>query len=141
MAGSPGFASSSVDSAFASLRPALMPLRFWRSAPTKPTTGTANNVVGDLLHTAGVLVFFAIDGRWAVSLGELDTVARGRRTAVHRVYETADGRFVTLGALESKFWSNFCEAVGRPEWISAPQRPARPMPVTQALWKASIPAA
>lgn len=43
-------------------------------------------------------VFFAIDGRWAVSLGELDTVARGRRTAVHRVYETADGRAIEDGA-------------------------------------------
>ena len=43
-------------------------------------------------------VFFAIDGRWAVPLGEADTVARGRRAAVHRVYETADGRPIEDGA-------------------------------------------
>jgi len=29
------------------------------------------------------------------------------------VYETADGEYVTLAALEPKFWSTFCEAVGR----------------------------
>lgn len=32
------------------------------------------------------------------------------------IYETADGRYMALGALEPKFWSDFCEAVGRPEW-------------------------
>lgn len=32
------------------------------------------------------------------------------------VYETVDGRFLTLAALEPKFWRNFCRAVGRPEW-------------------------
>lgn len=43
-------------------------------------------------------VFYAIDGRWAVPLGEADTVARGRRAAVHRVYETPDGRPLSDGA-------------------------------------------
>jgi len=31
------------------------------------------------------------------------------------VYRTADDRFVALGAVEPKFWVNFCEAAGRPE--------------------------
>lgn len=43
-------------------------------------------------------VFFAIDGRFAVALGEADELARGRRTAIHRVYETADGRTIEPGA-------------------------------------------
>jgi crotonobetainyl-CoA:carnitine CoA-transferase CaiB-like acyl-CoA transferase len=30
------------------------------------------------------------------------------------VYECADGRYVTLAALEPKFWQTFCEAVDRP---------------------------
>lgn len=42
-------------------------------------------------------VFFSIDGRWAVPLGEHDATPRGRRTAVHRVYETADGRAIEDG--------------------------------------------
>ncbi len=42
--------------------------------------------------------FFTIDGRWAVPLSELDEIPRGRRTAVHRVYETPDGRPIEDGA-------------------------------------------
>ena len=38
--------------------------------------------------------------------------------AVYRVYATSDGRFITLGAQEPKFWENFCDAVGRPDWVS-----------------------
>ena len=33
------------------------------------------------------------------------------------VYETADGRYVTLAALEPKFWATFCEAVDCEELI------------------------
>ncbi|MGE0786716.1 MAG: alpha-2-macroglobulin [Sandaracinaceae bacterium] len=43
-------------------------------------------------------VFFSIDGRYAVALSDADHVARGRATAVHRVYETADGRAIEPGA-------------------------------------------
>ncbi|MBO8162318.1 MAG: CoA transferase [Brevibacillus sp.] len=34
----------------------------------------------------------------------------------YNVYETADGRYVALAALEEKFWHNFCHAVGREDW-------------------------
>jgi len=33
----------------------------------------------------------------------------------YSVYEAADGRYMTLAALEPQFFVNFCEAVGRPE--------------------------
>ncbi|WP_226040159.1 CaiB/BaiF CoA-transferase family protein [Natrinema sp. DC36] len=35
------------------------------------------------------------------------------------VYEAADGRYVTLAALEPKFWEAFCEETGREELIDA----------------------
>ncbi|MFE7061338.1 CaiB/BaiF CoA transferase family protein [Sutcliffiella sp. NPDC057660] len=35
------------------------------------------------------------------------------------IYKTKDGRFITLGALEPKFWVNFCDAVDRQEWKTA----------------------
>ncbi|HLI11857.1 MAG TPA: CoA transferase [Alphaproteobacteria bacterium] len=39
--------------------------------------------------------------------------------ASYNVYVTADGRFVSLGIVrERKFWSNFCEAVGRSDLIA-----------------------
>lgn len=47
--------------------------------------------------------------------------------ACYRIYRTADGRFVTLGALEPKFWRGFCAAVGRPDWI---ERQSDPLPQT-----------
>lgn len=34
----------------------------------------------------------------------------------YQVYETADGHYVALAALEEKFWHNFCRAVGREDW-------------------------
>jgi crotonobetainyl-CoA:carnitine CoA-transferase CaiB-like acyl-CoA transferase len=41
-----------------------------------------------------------------------DTPLTGRY-ACYQVYPTKDGRHMSLGALEPKFWKNFCEAVGR----------------------------
>jgi crotonobetainyl-CoA:carnitine CoA-transferase CaiB-like acyl-CoA transferase len=35
----------------------------------------------------------------------------------YNVYETADGRFMSLGALEPKFWENFCRRIGRQDLI------------------------
>jgi crotonobetainyl-CoA:carnitine CoA-transferase CaiB-like acyl-CoA transferase len=34
----------------------------------------------------------------------------------YRIYATADGRHMALGALEPKFFANFCNAAGVPEW-------------------------
>lgn len=46
-------------------------------------------------------------------------------------FECADGRFIALGAMERKFFSNFCELVGRPDlldralWDSVDGEPLR----------------
>ena len=37
----------------------------------------------------------------------------------YSLYETKDGRHVSLAALEPKFWQNFCEALGRDDWLQA----------------------
>ncbi len=37
--------------------------------------------------------------------------------AYYQVYPTADGGHIMLGALEPKFWRNFCEAAGRSDLI------------------------
>ena len=39
------------------------------------------------------------------------------RYACYQVYPTKDGRYMSLGALEPKFWKNFCEAIKRPDLI------------------------
>jgi crotonobetainyl-CoA:carnitine CoA-transferase CaiB-like acyl-CoA transferase len=38
-------------------------------------------------------------------------------SACYTIYETADGEWLALGALESKFWHRFCERIGRPDLI------------------------
>ena len=35
--------------------------------------------------------------------------------ARYNVYETSDGQWLALGALEAKFWIAFCEKIGRPD--------------------------
>jgi len=36
----------------------------------------------------------------------------------YNVYETSEGKFMTLGALEPKFWANFCRKVDRDDLIA-----------------------
>lgn len=36
----------------------------------------------------------------------------------YNIYETSDHKFMTLGALEPKFWENFCRRVGREDLIA-----------------------
>ena len=70
-----------------------------------------------------------LDGSFAwlpVAFGEF--VAQGKEPeaghsfltggyACYRVYETRDGRYMGLGALESQFWESFCKAVDREDFI------------------------
>ena len=45
--------------------------------------------------------------------------------ACYRIYETADGRYLTVGALEPKFFLRLCELIERPELARAPPRRRR----------------
>lgn len=35
----------------------------------------------------------------------------------YSIYETKDGRYVALAALEPNFWENFCAAIGKIDWL------------------------
>jgi alpha-methylacyl-CoA racemase len=50
---------------------------------------------------------------WAMFPGTPDLAG-----ACYTLYETADGRWLALGALEPKFWRGFCERIGRPDLMS-----------------------
>jgi len=43
--------------------------------------------------------------------------------ARYNVYETSDGKWLALGALEAKFWSAFCEKIGRPDLAAIDDTP------------------
>ncbi len=58
-------------------------------------------------------------------------MARGASTLTggvvcYNIYETADGGYVTLSALEPEFWAAFCRAVGREDWLDLQFAPAVP---------------
>ncbi len=40
------------------------------------------------------------------------------RFACYAVYETRDGRYLTIGAYEQHFWATLCRHFGREEWIA-----------------------
>jgi crotonobetainyl-CoA:carnitine CoA-transferase CaiB-like acyl-CoA transferase len=94
-------------------------------------TGQGASLDVSLMET--VLAWQALPFTAALRGGEL-APTRGQGllnggAAFYRLYETADGRFVSLGAIEPKFWANFCKAVGRDDWIA---RQGEPLP-QQAL--------
>jgi alpha-methylacyl-CoA racemase len=44
----------------------------------------------------------------------------------YQVYETLDGEYMTLAALEPRFWAAFCQAVGREDLVGEHAAPALP---------------
>ena len=48
----------------------------------------------------------------------------GGRAPGYGVYQTQDGRFIALGAVEDRLWNGLCEAVGRPDLATSPAAPA-----------------
>lgn len=48
---------------------------------------------------------------------DADIISLRGESACYRVYICADGEAVALGAVEAKFWANFCRAVDKTEWI------------------------
>ncbi|WP_253693610.1 CaiB/BaiF CoA transferase family protein [Weizmannia acidilactici] len=53
--------------------------------------------------------------------------------ACYGVYETKDGRWLAVGALEPKFWANFCNGIMRPDLI-----PLQNEPIVQEKLKREI---
>jgi alpha-methylacyl-CoA racemase len=60
-------------------------------------------------------------------------------SARYNVYQTADGEWIALGALEEKFWSAFCQRIGRPDLAQMQDMPgeaqARALADVRALMK------
>jgi crotonobetainyl-CoA:carnitine CoA-transferase CaiB-like acyl-CoA transferase len=46
--------------------------------------------------------------------------------ACYRIYATADGRYLTVGALEPKFWRRLCELLERPDLVERAFEPELP---------------
>ena len=73
----------------------------------------------DVSMTDGSLAWLAMVAAQYLCDGVVPERGRGSLTggfACYLPYEAADG-YITCGALEPKFWRNFCEGVGRPDLI------------------------
>ena len=71
----------------------------------------------DLSITHSVLMLNALAAAHHLGGGQ-PRAGRARLGGTHpayRIYATADGRHVTMAALEAKFWNRFCELAGCPE--------------------------
>src|SRR5439155_15027144 len=72
-------------------------------------TGVGAHLIVSMTHNAHRLAAHRLHGpRERTLTGGL---------ACYRMYETADARFLTLTALEAKFWTRLCELVGRTDLI------------------------
>ncbi len=53
----------------------------------------------------------------------------------YMVYETADGKYMALAALEPKFWNGFCATVERPDWLPKGYAPGETVTEIAALFR------
>lgn len=73
----------------------------------------------DMSMTDGAMTWNCL--RWGQFIADGRTPAPGddflnHGYACYNIYETRDGQYMALGALEPQFWKTFCEAVGRSDW-------------------------
>jgi alpha-methylacyl-CoA racemase len=115
------------------------------TAPALPPTQIADLAAGAL--TAVIEVLAALRERDRTGVGTTITVSMthsAHRFVAHRVagdpgvrvltggaacyaiYETADGRYLTVAALEPKFWLNLCTLLDRPDLVDKAFEPELP---------------
>jgi crotonobetainyl-CoA:carnitine CoA-transferase CaiB-like acyl-CoA transferase len=83
-------------------------LRVLAALLERARSGRGGHVVVSMTHGSHDLVAHRVEG---------DTVPRMLTggLACYRVYDTCDGRQLTVGALEPRFFGRLCEVLGRPE--------------------------
>ncbi len=74
----------------------------------------------DISMTDGVLGLLTLPSFLSQSRGQKQQASDGllsHRYACYNTYKTADGRYISLGALEGRFWRRLCEHLHRPQYI------------------------
>lgn len=73
----------------------------------------------DIAMVDGLLGLLLLPQFFARERGEpqvRSTTTLSHRFACYSTYETADGRYLALGAVENRFWSTLCHHLGKPEY-------------------------
>jgi alpha-methylacyl-CoA racemase len=84
----------------------------------RATTGEGAHL--DVSVADGMLSLMALAIDDFLATGEPQGPGQGLLTgryACYGVYGTADGRWLTVAAIEPRFWANFCRALGLDRWI------------------------
>ena len=81
-------------------------------------TGRGGRIVVSMTHNTHRLASFRLAG------DPLPRLLTGG-LACYRTYATSDGRFLTVGALETKFFTRLCELLGRPELAAGQYGPGQ----------------
>lgn len=90
----------------------------------------------DVSMTRGLLPWLVYAAAAPADGGDLPRRGCGHITgayACYNLYETADTKYMSLGALEPLFWQNFCLAVERPDWVERQFDPAAREELLQEL--------
>ena len=82
-------------------------------------TGSGARIVVSMTHNAHRFVAHRLAG------DPLPRLLTGG-VACYRIYETADGRHLTVAALEPRFWSNLCALLDRPDLVDRAFEPELP---------------
>jgi crotonobetainyl-CoA:carnitine CoA-transferase CaiB-like acyl-CoA transferase len=97
---------------------------------------TGRGAVLDIGMAPGLLSWLALP---VAEYLETGSVAAGGEAALqgglacYEIYPTADGRWLTLAALEPKFWARLCQMLGHPEWEEWHLHPGRQAGLRRAL--------
>lgn len=79
--------------------------------------GYGQHVHVDMVErTASLMTFMAAPAALAAQRVTWEDLLLNGQVACYNLYATADGRWMSMGNLEEKFWDNFCYAVGRERW-------------------------
>lgn len=79
--------------------------------------GRGQHIEVDMLGaTASLMTFTAAPAALARQSVTWNDLVLNGQVACYNLYPTSDGRWMSMGNLEEKFWNNFCHAVGRERW-------------------------
>ncbi|MDO4920992.1 MAG: CoA transferase [Phascolarctobacterium sp.] len=76
-------------------------------------TGKGQHLDVNLYATALSMQVTGISSLWGCA--ETGDKPFGRTAHYYNIYQTKDGRYLTVGTIEPKFWQRFCDLIGCPE--------------------------
>lgn len=80
-------------------------------------TGTGSYIDISMADGVSSLMSLLFSRFWVTGEQSCATLEVGGATAYYNIYPTRDGRYITLAAMEQKFWKSFCTAIRREDLI------------------------